>query len=1049
MQWLSLYCLIYTGLLQSCVCHDGDTNDDMGVSSLNHNANGELSKDTSKVNGTEVSLTSVTINTEHDRQLQAMDTKSKETIATWYNRLRTCSHHIILPDNCILLPVSTMHDKVHCAECRFGDPFNTTTCFLDYKIDVTGILNLLLDRERIASLKLVLYNVWTGDFDGPDIVDLTLIEDMVQLQRLQIITCLSEYSLRFHLIFKATTFQNLIHLRKLRFNVPIFNISVSHMVSQLKNLKILDFSYTRSVGMGEMMRIIGNLNQDMEELVLNNFQVIGNEHYNATLCFDTFLGTKVFTKLRGINLRDNSLVLVRPGLLKKAPNLKVLDISRNIILDGSNVGYMLEALLHPTLVCLFMTNQGVVGGGPEAYFHTKFTPAECGDVMQSDLTKLERRQNRSQNQGPYGETKGLTKFSGANIMEYTTVNSNPSDSNSWENAETNEKGEYMSSLSDDLSEYTSQRKFNMGNSPPFIIANDFIMYCLNMKQSPDANISRLFQPNKTAKLIFKNFLECLLPDEFKHGPPIEVFPLFSQIFDYNCMLGLKIPFGQSLRKVTFAQQHFEKTLSLGIKLHGNMCFEATELRNLIVSENSPWAKPFKAEEILNSTHTIIGLDKLRTLDFSFNRISINMTQGLASFSSLETVNLSGNKISFPNNFVFCKHQPHLKEIHLERCKLGVNGELPQNLTAGCSKLELLNLSRNRLLSPHLTIHFNSNPGIHTLNLSYNELTILPTYFMQQLKNLHLLPARHGKNLTLDLSNNNLLCHCKEQEFLKWLAHGYTRSTVLLYKAGDVSCFYLNNSFVKLSQISKTYHGLDCYLQQLKWTGATFGCTIFILTLILLFKLRWRLCYQLFKLKQFCLNFALSPDEEKTKYLFDAYVVYADEDRFWVCQTLIRKVEQEFSFKLCIRHRDFKAGYDTLHITSQAIRNSRDTIIVCSELSLSYECFLYELQEAIMHKNKTGRSLIVVSLNKTNGLQENPVAAHILDTNPILHWLENDHAKKLFWKKLRGKLFGLDPGCCTLSCCPGGSVRQETIDENTRLLPASRESAECFVNVADF
>ena len=958
------------------------------------------------------------------------------SIRQWYRTLKKCSHHVIVPNNCIRLVTQNITE---CAQCQFEeDSFNTTICYVDFPVNVTGTLDHL-DRKNTVSLKLVLRNYWSGDYQFKNVVDLTLLKDMQKLQRLQIVVCMLEYSLRYNISFQANTFDNLKSLRKLRFNVPLAFMDASHIMKQLTNLRILDLSYTRAIGMEDMIEIIRSLNPNMEELVLNNFQMIGNSNYNSTLDFDRFL-TNRFLKLKGINVRDNSLVNVLPGLYNKAPNLKVLDISRNIILDGSNVAFIFEALLHPSLVCLYMTDQGVVGGGPEAYFHTKFTAAECGDVVSEVPTGLEQHSPENKNQL-------VTRKTGPKSSGISDRHEEESDTHRQRQLESNyhEDHEYRPFLVSNPSHFYVQYNY----------AYSHFINCVNTVVTPRFNISGLFyQKNVTlAKLILFQVLQCLLPTDFKYGPPIEVIPPLSEIFCNSCMLKIKLPLGKSLKSVYFERQHWEKTLALGPILHGNLCFAPNVLKTLVFAQNSPWVKPLKIDDDFRHTYSISGLDTVETLDISFNNIPLNIAQKMASLTNIRKLYLSGNNVSLPSNFQFCLYQEYLLELHLDDCHLGINGGFPQTMVSGCSHLQVLNLGRNYLDSFALeNLFINATPQISILNLTENILTTLKKNFLKQLSELDDLEVRKGMTLHLDLSKNNIICNCGEYAFLQWLVEGFANSDISVSEANDAVCLYYNNSFIKLSNVRNLPFKTDCskFWQNVEWVSGTFGTTLLILVVFLLYKLRWRLRYKLFKLKQICANFTLPPNVDKTKYMFDAYVAYADDDRFWVCHTLLSKIEREFSFRLCIRDRDFKPGYDKWHLTAQGIRNSRDMIIVCSDMSLNYECFSFELDEAILHKNQTGRSLIVVSLKTIGVLEEHPVAAHILDTNSILEWLDNDHAKKLFWERMIGKLYGQEFDCSGFSqtrwLCFGNEETEDS-DESTRLLPMTSDIDEYFCNTS--
>ncbi|XP_017068982.1 chaoptin [Drosophila eugracilis] len=169
----------------------------------------------------------------------------------------------------------------------------------------------------------------------------------------------------------------------------------------------------------------------------------------------------------------------------------------------------------------------------------------------------------------------------------------------------------------------------------------------------------------------------------------------------------------------------------------------------------------------------IGLPSLRNLDLSFNFLTKldNKTNGvLDDLLSLETLDLSHNRISFVTKKTFPSHQyiPYnLRNLNLSYNQMPV---LTYDITFGTKKLFKLDLSHNQIndLRRGVISNFTS---LHSLDISYNELANLKSeeHIFDLPQNLSSLDLSHNQiyhlpfeNLVkvkslkyIDLTNNSL------------------------------------------------------------------------------------------------------------------------------------------------------------------------------------------------------------------------------------------------------------------------------------------------------
>jgi toll-like receptor 13 len=150
----------------------------------------------------------------------------------------------------------------------------------------------------------------------------------------------------------------------------------------------------------------------------------------------------------------------------------------------------------------------------------------------------------------------------------------------------------------------------------------------------------------------------------------------------------------------------------------------------------------------------------------------------------------------------------------------------------------------------------------------------------------------------------------------------------------------------------------------------------------------------------------SDDRSNSGYTYDAFVSYSnvDEDRLWVHYVLLKKLEKEFGFRLCIHHRNFPGGVYIGDNIEKAIRSSRKVVLIMSENFLqSHWC----LQEVHMTTSFDPSKLVVVMYKDVlfSGVHIPTEVRTLLETTTYIEWHEQPTERaKLFWKRLRKALY---------------------------------------------
>ena len=282
-----------------------------------------------------------------------------------------------------------------------------------------------------------------------------------------------------------------------------------------------------------------------------------------------------------------------------------------------------------------------------------------------------------------------------------------------------------------------------------------------------------------------------------------------------------------------------------------------------------------------------GFDNLTFLDLSGNYCENISLFALQNMPNLLHLNLSTNFLGFAldkdEHGKTFQGQSRLKNLDLSNNKIR---ELPIGIFDWLINLQMLNLSQNMLFEFH--IRFDNMTKLKYLSLSDNMLETIPR------------ATRHGfdrlaplTNLTLNLEANHFRCSCNatHQDFLSWMIQ--TRVHV-----SEVTCFFDNGSSIVLSnrhQLSDIYHKLvkECssYLLLLVVSVSLALLAIFITVSAVVYRFRWNLRYMYYMTKFKFKGYMPLPNDRR-RYKYDVFVSYADDDRGFVRNKIVEKLEND-------------------------------------------------------------------------------------------------------------------------------------------------------------
>ncbi|XP_005096926.1 toll-like receptor 4 [Aplysia californica] len=289
-------------------------------------------------------------------------------------------------------------------------------------------------------------------------------------------------------------------------------------------------------------------------------------------------------------------------------------------------------------------------------------------------------------------------------------------------------------------------------------------------------------------------------------------------------------------------------------------------------------------------------------------------------------------------------------VRVRRLDLSMNliYRLPPNFFNGLKSLNELMLSDNKLQSLNFSV--SSMPHLKVIDASKNSISWIGRTTRDGLDSI----ALHHP-VSLDLRKNPLPCTCKGIEILSWLA----TTNVLLTGEDFLVCRFETNDYVTIGNLSQRvlFMKRRCIpkFNIVLISAACASVFVFFLGFLSVYRYRWRLRY----LHKVTVSkwFGFHPITQTSRCKFDAFILYAEEDRDFVLETMLTELETKRGHKLCVEDRDFMPGtFITTNITC-AVQSSTLTVPVISPDFLSGEYSEYGVQMALCEMVFEKRSVL--------------------------------------------------------------------------------------------
>ncbi|XP_046355804.2 toll-like receptor 13 [Haliotis rufescens] len=432
-------------------------------------------------------------------------------------------------------------------------------------------------------------------------------------------------------------------------------------------------------------------------------------------------------------------------------------------------------------------------------------------------------------------------------------------------------------------------------------------------------------------------------------------------------------------------KYFNFIENLITKIHSNTFSSLPNLQFIALSNAF---RSYEAEERLeeyafnNSAVKklyLSGIAKFGYFDFIVN------VKALRGCTGVTWLDLSYNTMLYFNDSFFetiLSGLDKIEMLRMPRCQLSF---FP-NVISNFRELKELDLHGNRITSLDPGV-FTNLTKLRRIRLSQNAIQVVseavfPVPIRNQLTNVN-------------LAKNDYLCTCANLWFITWVQ---TDKHIFTDFPDLYQCEYppnLKSTLLIDANVSEETCRISPYVFPIVY-GFSIVSIVLIVVFSIAYRLRWRIRYYIHMLR-----YKKRKEVDEERYIYDAFVVYCEDDSRWVRNNILPRIEDEANFKLCIHERDFVPGKYIVDNIVTNLDNSRNVIMVLSNYFILSPWCQFELtliQKQALEKDEG--YVVVVLLENIEARNMTSSLYALFQTTTYITWPDEEEDRHVFWMRLK-------------------------------------------------
>ncbi|XP_052078325.1 toll-like receptor 13 isoform X1 [Mytilus californianus] len=417
-----------------------------------------------------------------------------------------------------------------------------------------------------------------------------------------------------------------------------------------------------------------------------------------------------------------------------------------------------------------------------------------------------------------------------------------------------------------------------------------------------------------------------------------------------------------------------------------------------------------------------SLPSLRTLHLlGIGNPLRSITQNAFNSSSLETLNLKASHFHFDikhrydANKIFASC-PNLKILHLTENYMPFDDSTFQTIFRPLKKLnklyltstKILNLPRNVFTNMKLLQKLNlDDNGINGWNDSYRIFGNMTHLKYLSLRHNHISVINEttfpdellSRLKSLNLARNPFSCICDQMWFKNWIQKN--GSILIEYPIG-YKCRHPNSMNGLLLNDYKPTDKMCNPWNPLYTMAIVMGIVVLLILAIgsIAAKCQGNIKNYIYLLRVYHnRKQGYIPLDSEEDYEYHAFVVYCDNDRKWVHNDLLNKLENEEGLQLCIHHRNFIVGDSITVNVDNFLKKSWKVLVIVSNNFAQSEWCQWEVDVVQERRRRQGKEVIVpIILETIDSKHMTSQLRTLLDSTPSLRY-RSGVGTELFWKVL--------------------------------------------------